>query len=185
MRDAVLKADVVTRRAVIDSVEADPNRLLNENSYEKGSFVLRMLRDEVGDSAFFSGIRRYYTLRRHGNAMTQDLQAALEETSGRALAWFFDQWLRRAGWAELRTSFAWDGTTGRVTLQVDQGARFGSFRLTLPVEVVDASGARQRVRVPVEARESQTVVLPGTFTAAPVSVRCDPGYTLLAVCTSK
>lgn len=185
MREAVLKADVVTRRAVIDSVETDPNRLLNENSYPKGGFVLRMLRDEVGDSAFFSGLRRYYTAHRHGNAMTQDLQAAVEETSGRTLGWFFDQWLRRPGWAELRTSFAWDGATGRVTLQVDQGARFGTFRLTLPVEVVDASGARQQIRVPVEALASQALVLPGTFTAAPASVRCDPGHTLLAVCTSK
>lgn len=185
MRDAVLKADVVTRRAVIDSVETDPNRLLNENSYPKGGFVLRMLRDEVGDSAFFGGLRRYYGAHRHGNAMTQDLQSALEATSGRALGWFFDQWLRRPGWAELRTSFAWDGATGRVTLLVEQGARFGAYRLTVPVEVVDASGAQRRIRVPVEARASQAVVLPGTFTAAPVSVHCDPEHTLLAVCTSK
>ena len=185
MRDAVLKADVVTRRAVIDSVETDPNRLLNENSYPKGGMVLRMLRDELGDSAFFSGLRRYYTAHRHGNALTQDLQAALETTSGRSLGWFFDQWLRRPGWAELRTSFAWDDATGRVTLHVEQGARFGAYQLTLPVEVVDASGTRQRMRVPVEARTSQAVVLPEAFTAAPSRVRCDPEHTLLAVCTSK
>ena len=185
MRDAVLKADVVTRRAVIDSVETDPNRLLNENSYPKGGFVLRMLRDEVGDSAFFSGLRRYYAAHRHGNAMTQDLQAAVEATSGRTLGWFFDQWLRRPGWAELRTSFAWDRATGRVTLLVEQGTRFGAYQLTLPVELVDASGASRKFRVPIEARASQAVVLPGTFTAAPSSLRCDPAHTLLAVCTAK
>ncbi len=185
MRDAVLKADVVTRRAVIDSVETDPNRLLNENSYPKGGFVLRMLRDEVGDSAFFSGLRRYYAAHRHGNAMTQDLQAAVEAASGRPLGWFFDQWLRRPGWAELRTSFAWDGATGRVTLLVEQGTRFGAYQLTLPVELVDATGASRQYRVPIEARASQAVILPGTFTAAPDSVRCDPAHTLLAVCTSK
>jgi aminopeptidase N len=117
--------------------------------------------------------------------MTQDLQAAVEATTGRTLGWFFDQWLRRPGWAELRTSFAWDSATGRVTLQVEQGTRFGAYQLTVPVEVVDASGARQRIRVPVEARASQVVVLPGTFTAAPASVRCDPEHTLLAVCRSR
>ena len=185
MRDAVLKADVVTRRAVIDSVETDPNRLLNENSYPKGGFVLRMLRDEVGDSAFFRGLRRYYAAHRHGNAMTQDLQEAVEATSGRTLGWFFDQWLRRPGWAELRTSFAWDKASGRVTLLVEQGARFGAYQLTLPVELVDATGASRQFRVPIEARASQAVVLPWTFTAAPISLRCDPGHTLLAVCTSK
>lgn len=185
MRDAVLKADVVTRRAVIDSVETDPNRLLNENSYPKGGFVLRMLRDELGDSAFFGGLRRYYAAHRHSNAMTQDLQAAVEATSGRALGWFFDQWLRRPGWAELRTSFAWDGATGRVTLLVEQGARFGAYQLTLPVELADAAGAIRRFRVPIAARASEAVALPGTFPAAPASVRCDPEHTLLAVCTSK
>lgn len=185
MRDAVLKADVVARRAVIDSVETDPNKLLNENSYPKGGFVLRMLRDEVGDSAFFSGLRRYYTAHRHGNALTQDLQAAVEATSGRPLDWFFDQWLRRAGWAELRTSFAWDEATGRVTLHVEQGARFGAYQLTLPVDLVDAAGVTRRFRVPIEARASQAVMLPGTFSAAPAAVRCDPEHTLLAVCTSK
>jgi aminopeptidase N len=185
MRDAVLKADVVTRRAVIDSVETDPNRLLNENSYPKGGFVLRMLRDELGDSIFFSGLRRYYTAHRHGNATTQDLQAAVEATSGRRLGWFFDQWLRRPGWAELRTSLAWDGATGLVTLLVEQGTRFGAYELTLPVDLVDASGASRRYRVLIEARASQAVVLPGTFKAAPASVRCDPEHSLLAVCTSK
>ncbi len=185
MRAAVLMADVVTRRAVIDSVETDPNKLLNENSYPKGGIVLRMLRDEVGDSAFFSGLRRYYTAHRHGNALTQDLQAAVEAMSGRALGWFFDQWLRRPGWAELRTSFAWDEATGRVTLQVEQGARFGLFQLTLPVDLVDTAGVIRRIRVPIEARASQSVILPGTYSAAPAAVHCDPEHTLLAVCTSK
>lgn len=185
MRRAVLRADVVTRRAVIDSVETDPNRLLNENSYPKGGFVLRMLRDEVGDSAIFTGLRRYFTAHRHGNAMTQDLQAAVESASGRDLGWFFDQWLRRPGWAELRTSFAWDPATGRVTLLVEQGTRFGPYRLTLPVELVDASGIVHRERVAVDAMSSQALTLSGTYAIAPVSVRCDPALALLAVCTAK
>jgi aminopeptidase N len=115
--------------------------------------------------------------------MTQDLQGALEDASGRPLEWFFDQWLRRPGWAELRTSFTWDRATQRVSLTVGQGARFGAYRLTLPVEIVDASGARRTMRVAVDARTRQTIVLPGTFTAAPAAVRCAGDHTLLAVCT--
>ncbi len=184
-RHAVVGARVTTTRAVIDSVETDPNRLLNENSYQKGGLVLHMLRAELGDSAFFGGVRRYYAAYRHGNAMTQDLQRALEASSGRVLGWFFDQWLRRPGWAELRTSWAWDGATKRVTLRVEQDGRFGAYRLSLPVEVVDASGARQRAMVQVEARASQSLVVPGTFANAPVSVACASDQTLLAVCTAK
>jgi aminopeptidase N len=185
MRSAVLRAEVVTRRSVIDSVETDPNRLLNENSYPKGGFVLRMLRDEVGDSAFFAGLRRYYTAHHHGNALTADLQAAIEASAGRTLGWFFDQWLRKPGWAELRTSFSWDPATARVTLRVEQGTRFGPYRLTLPVELVDASGVVHRERLVIEAVTSQSVTVPGTYASAPTAVRCDPNFTLLALCTAK
>jgi aminopeptidase N len=185
MRDAVLKGAVVRDRAVIDSVELDPNRLLNENSYPKGALVLAMLREELGDSAFFRGLRRYYVAHRHGNATTDDLQRALEEASGRTLGWFFDQWLRKPGWAELSTSWAWDATHRRVTLFVEQGARFGAYELLVPVEVETARGERLRIPLRVDARASQAIVLDHQFDAAPVSVRCAPDHQLLAICSAK
>ena len=183
-RSAVLKSKSAATRAVIDSVEADPNALLNENSYQKGGLVLHMLRAELGDSAFFAGLRRYYAAHRHGNALTQDLQRAFEEASGRTLGWFFDQWLRKPGWAELRTSWAVDRATGRVTVLVDQDGRFGPFRLRMPLDVVNADGRHMLVPVPVEARRSQVITLPA-WVKAPVSVTCDPGQMLLAVCSTK
>lgn len=184
-RTAALNAAIVASHAVIDSVEPDPNRLLNENSYQKGGVVLRMLRDELGDSVFFSGLRRYYTAYQHGNALTQDLQRAMEDAARVPLGWFFDQWLRRPGWAELRTEFTWDAASGRVTLLAEQGQRFGAYQLSLPVEITEASGAIRRVMVLIAARASQSVAIPGQFTAAPRSVACDPSHTLLAVCTAK
>jgi len=184
-RHAVVGARVTAIHAVIDSVETDPNRLLNENSYQKGGVVLHMLRAELGDSAFFAGLRSYYATHRHGNAMTQDLQYALEASSGRDLGWFLDQWLRRPGWAELRTAWTWDRASGRVTLLVDQDGRFGAYRLSLPVDVVDGSGVRTRMTVQVEARESQAVVLPGAFGKAPASAGCASDHLLLVVCTAK
>ena len=185
IRDRVIGSSVVAHRAVIDSVETDPNRLLNENSYQKGGFVLRMLRDELGDSAFFAGLRRYYAAHRHGNAMTQDLQRAFEDASGRPLGWFFDQWLRRPGWAELHTKWAWDRAAQRVTLTVEQGDRFGAYRVWLPLDVVVAGGQHLRTMVLVDARASQSIVLGHRFDATPESVTCDPDHALLAVCTGK
>ena len=185
MRDQVLRAKIAATHAVIDSIEADPNRLLNENSYQKGGLVLHMLREELGDSAFFSGLRLYFAARRHGNALTQDVQAAFESASGRPLGWFFDQWLRRPGWPELKTSFTWDRATGRVTLMVDQGARFGAYRLTLPVEIVDAAGAQRHVTVALEARGNQSFVLRGQSSSAPIAVSCDASRPLLVSCSAR
>jgi aminopeptidase N len=185
MRETVLRSKVVTTNAVIDSVTVDPNDLLNDNSYPKGGLVLHMLREEIGDSAFVHGLRQYYAEHRHGNALTQDLQRAVEAAAGRPLGWFFDQWLRRPGWAELRTAFAWDHNTKRVTMQVDQLGKFGPYRLTMPIEVTEASGARRVERVPIDAQPSQSIVLSTTFDVAPRSVRCDPSHSLLAVCTAR
>jgi len=185
MRETVLHAKVVTTNAVIDSVTTDPNDLLNDNSYPKGGLVLHMLREEIGDSAFIRGLRQYYATHRHGNALTQDLQRAVEAAAGRPLGWFFDQWLRRPGWAELQTAFAWDRVTKRVTMQVDQSGTFGAYRLTMPIEIIEASGTRHVARVPVDALPVQSIALPGTFDGAPRSVRCDPSQLLLAVCTAR
>ena len=183
-REAVLKSTSAATRAVIDSVETDPNRLLNENSYQKGGLVLHMLRLELGDSTFFAGLRRYYAAHRHANALTQDLQRAFEEVSGQPLGWFFDQWLRRPGWAEVRTAWAVDGATGRVRLLVDQDGRFGAYRISLPIDVVDAEGHHTRLVVKVDAVPHASIELPERV-QSPASVGCDRGTILLMVCSAK
>jgi len=66
IRSTVLRDTVsVTRRPVIDTIETTLTRLLNRNSYEKGGFVLHMLRGQVGDSAFFRALRAYYAEHRN------------------------------------------------------------------------------------------------------------------------
>lgn len=185
-RESVLRGKAASERAVIDSVETDPNALLNENSYQKGGLVLHMLRQELGDSVFFAALRRYYAAHRHANALTADLQRAFEETSGQSLGWFFDQWLRRPGWAQLRTTFAWNSRTKRVTLTVEQNGPYGAYRLRLPVEVVHADGRRETVVLAVGAARQQRLEIPAFHDAQPPqSVGCDPRHTLLAVCTDK
>ena len=59
LRSAIFKDTVaVARRPVIDTIETDLLALLNVNSYQKGGWVLHMLRSELGDSAFLLGLRR-------------------------------------------------------------------------------------------------------------------------------
>lgn len=75
----------------------------------------------VGDSAFFHGIQHYYAAHRHGNASTPDLEREFERTAGRPLGWFFDQWMRRPGFAELETTWRWNGGAKQLGLTVKQG----------------------------------------------------------------
>ena len=179
IRQAVLDDSTsVAHRPVIDSVETNLLALLNVNSYQKGGFVLHMLRRVVGDSAFFRGIRRYYAAHVNGNALTDDLQRAMEQSSGKPLDWFFDQWLRRPGYAELRAAWRRDAN-GVIRLTIDQSDRFGAYRFPLDILVSRKSG-RRRVTVMVPATSHAELRLPGRFADGVVDVTLDPDVALLA-----
>ena len=180
IRTQVLADSVVARRPVIDTAQTDYLALLNANSYQKGGYVLYMLNQRIGDSAFFRGVRSYQARFRHGTALSDDLRLELERSSGRPLGPFFDQWLRRAGVAEPNIGWAHDAATGTISLLVLQDSVRGAYDFPLTVRVTERSGAQRRVEVVVPAEARATVALPGRFDAAPASLDVDPEQVLLA-----
>ena len=179
IRDQIVRAEEVATRPVIDSTQTNLMALLNTNTYQKGGWTLHMLRALVGDSAFFKGIRSYYLAHRHSTALTDDLQRAVEDASGRALGWFFDQWLRRPGYAEVTTSWRFDAEQRRVVATVAQGSRFGHYRFPLTVAVTDANGRERRATIDVPAATTATIVVPLDVDAAPRAVAFDPDVRVL------
>ena len=179
MRADVLKSAITMDKPIIDEGLDDLRRVLNTNVYQKAGFTLHMLRREIGDSAFFAGIRAYYLAHRHGNAMTSDLQAEFERTAGRPLDWFFDQWMRRPGVADAQASWRWDAAQKQLLVSVTQGTRFPPYRLSLAVDVTDASGAVTHHRVTVPASASSNVVVPVALQAAPRAVQFDSDVSFL------
>ncbi|MFI5256639.1 MAG: M1 family metallopeptidase [Gemmatimonadales bacterium] len=179
IRRQVLADSVVRVRPVLDSAQTDYLALLNANSYQKGGYVLAMLHRQLGDSAFFGGLQSYYATHRDGNALTDDLRHALEASSGRSLATFFDQWLRRPGVPALTVGWAYHPVDSTVTILVLQDSTQASYELPLTVAVTDASGQR-RLEVSVPAADRTEVALPGRFAAKPVSIVFDPDTFLLA-----
>ncbi len=139
-------ASAVVERPVLDTTQQDLFELLDANSYQKGAWVLHMLRGVVGDSAFFSGIRDYYAAHRNGNALTRDLRAAMERASGRELGWFFDQWLRHPGYPQLTYDWSWNTAANEVTLQVSQVQPDGwpAFRIPMAVAFATPQGEIRR-----------------------------------------
>ncbi|MDH5234298.1 MAG: M1 family metallopeptidase [Gemmatimonadota bacterium] len=180
IRQKVIRAGVVAARPVVDTAQTDLMELLNENSYEKGGFVLHMLRSEVGDSTFFRAIRAYYEAHRNGNALTGDLLAEMERESARDLGWFFDQWLTRPGYIDLALRWEHDIGAGSLTFTVTQGDRFPPYRFPLRVEIVDANGVATQALLDVPAERAARIVVPGRWTAPPLAVRPDPMVELLA-----
>ena len=170
----------VPRRPVIDTIETDLLALLNRNSYEKGGFVLQMLRAQVGERAFFDAVSAYYAKHRHGTALTDDLRAEMERESKQRLGWFFDQWLRRPGYPEVTAQWSYDSTAHEVVVDVTQGQRFGAFEFPITVAAVDSSGVVRRGMVRMPAIVGAGKQLRISAPSRPAALVLDPDVELLA-----
>jgi aminopeptidase N len=166
---------------VVDTTITDLNDLLSTNSYQKGGWVLHMLRREVGDEAFWAGIRSYYREHRDDNALTSDLRRAMEASSGESLGWFFDQWVHRPGQPEIRVTWSvGDGTTIDVT--VEQLQEDAPFRFALDVGFAVSPGANVEKHTLDVTSKRQTfqVELSGALAdAASIVAVLDPDVWLL------
>lgn len=104
-------------------------------SYNKGAYLLHMLRWELGDQAFFQGVRDYLRKKSYGFVRTPDLQNSLEAVSGKDLDEFFEDWLYGQGYPRYRV--IWDQSDqGELYLRLSQSPTHPSvdfFELNLPL----------------------------------------------------
>jgi aminopeptidase N len=179
IRSTILEdTGAVQRRPVIDTLERNLLALLNRNSYQKGAFVLHMLRAHLGDQHFFAGVKEYYAKHKHRTATTADLQAAFEKVSRRRLGDVFDQWLRRPGYANVDVEWEADAAAGSLFLTVEQDDRFDYFQFPLRLALRDARGTVRRVEVSIPAEPETKIELP--ISGPVVDVVVDPDVQLLA-----
>ena len=152
-----------------------PDDMFDRHTYERGAWILQMLRAEVGEERFWKSLRRYLRQRQDTAAETEDLRRAFEETTGRSLMDFFSQWLYGAGYPMLTVAADWEAAGKKLTLKVTQRqAKDGGplFRFKLPV---DAGGKRFTAEVS-KAQESFT----WDVAARPKFIGLDPEQTVLA-----
>jgi aminopeptidase N len=129
---------------IIDPGQTDPMKKLSPINYEKGAWILHMLRGMLGDVKFFEGIRRYYRLHADGNALSEDFQKEMESAGGIELTAFFKQWLYQKGWPEYLVSWHWNAIAGEVELQLRQTQTIGLF--DMPLNIAFSVGNRREVR---------------------------------------
>ena len=112
-------------------------------SYSKGGRILHMLRKEVGDEAFFKSLQLYLTQNKFKSAEIHHLRLAFEETTGRDLNWFFNQWFLKAGHPELEINTVYNNNTANLTItQKQDSALVGLYELPLFVSVYDKNGVQ-------------------------------------------
>jgi aminopeptidase N len=156
---------------------ADMTKVLNNLVYQKGGWVLHMLRQEVGTEVFWKSIREYYRRYRNGNASTADLRAVFEQQSGQSLDWFFTQWLNRGGVPRIEGGWRYDPVKKVVEVIVTQSQTAQPFRVKVGVGIVGKQGDLPRVETVELTGRQVTRTFP--LDAAPASVTLDPQTTLL------
>ncbi len=168
-------------RPVHDPEVKDLFKLLNRNNYQKGAWVLHMLRRVVGDEKFFAGVAEYYHTYRDSNAVTEDFRRVMERHAGRPLEWFFRQWIYEPGFPVYDAAWSWDEPSKRLRLRVRQTQRGAPFRVPLDVEFRDGPAATpRRETIEVSGRE-QTFDF--KLERRPAAVALDPDEWVLKTLT--
>jgi aminopeptidase N len=165
---------------------ADPGSFLFTNTvYDKGAWVLHMLRWEVGDSSFFRILKDYYNIFKYSNASTEDLINVSEKVSGRSLQKFFHQWIEGEGEIQLEYEvfFEKENDVLKTTLEIEQVQdeyQFYQFPLEIKLKFENNSTENHIVTV-----NSESTIFNVTTKSEPVSIKLDPNGWLLASITEK
>lgn len=168
------------RRPIVCTSYKEPWTLFDRHLYEKGAWVLHMLRSDLGVSLWRKSIRHYLEKHRDGSVETSDLIQAIEETTGRNMRPFFDQWVHRAGYPQLRAFYNWDPKSRKVEVIVQQAQDVGddnpAFKLPLEIRLSGPSWERVE-KAPLKDKEH---VFTFTVPSEPFDVELDPRHVLLA-----
>ena len=128
----------------------EDSRIFRALVYNKGAGVLHMLRRLLGDEAFFSDLRRFYTQMKFRKAGTDDLRRAFEQQSGKSLERFFERWIYNPELPVLRYTSAVEGTD--VVVRFEQLTNV-LFDVPVTVTVTYVNGKTQEVVVPVTEKQ--------------------------------
>ena len=174
--------DKSSRTPIFDRDTEDLFKLLNANNYQKGAWVLHMLRSRLGDEAFFRGLRAYYNAHRDATATTEDLRAALEKASGRNLKEFFSRWVYGSGHPVYElSSYHAETPAGSLTLMLKQLQEDKPFLDPVTIEVTTGEGKKRVTVKPKDRLEKVSLRIKGT----PTAIVVDPDEKILKEVISK
>lgn len=183
-RDAFVAGLIRNRRTVFSTEKRMPGVAVVQEKpwkgipngivYQKGGWVLHMLRGQIGTDKFWTGIREYYRRYRDGNASTLDFRHVMEETSGEDLGWFFQQWIYRAGSPVVEGGWTYDQAAKKIRIDLTQTQSGDAYRLPLEVGV---KGQKARIeKIEMTAKKQNFEI---ASEEEPASVELDPNTWML------
>lgn len=160
--------------AIVDSSTTNYLELLNANSYQKGGWVLHMLRRQVGDSVFWNCLRAYYRQYENKNAVTDDFRKIVEQVSGKDEKKFFQQWLYTGSHPTLDVQWKFNNASKMLDIKINQQQSI-AFEFPLQMDILVAG--EKVVKQTIQVKEKQTTIsIP--LAGAPMRIVIDPGANL-------
>ncbi len=120
--------------SIVSPRSAEKEPVTSGITYQKGAWVLHMLRNLVGDADFKKGIQNYYAKFYNANATTDDFRIAMEKASGKDLKIFFKQWLYQPINPIINGTWQYDAAHKKLTIQLEQ-TQTGDIVFNVPVEI--------------------------------------------------
>jgi len=156
----LVRFDYQSREDVFDAV-----------TYNKGGGILHMLRNYLGDDAFFAGINDYLKTHEYGNGEAHQLRLSLEKVSGKDLNWFFNQWYFGSGNPKLSYTSTYEPVKKQVTVVISQ-SQDQPFEFPFAIDVYD-SGKPKRFNVWVNAKAKNTFTFDSSKTPDLININAD------------
>ncbi|HVA99485.1 MAG TPA: M1 family aminopeptidase, partial [Bacteroidia bacterium] len=129
------------------------------NSYQKGGCILNMLRNVVGDSAFFGSLNLYLEQNKFSSVEIHNLRLAFEKVTGTDMNWFFNEWFLGTGYMQLKINSTYNDTTKKETVSISQIQDFKKNPLyTMPIDVdIYFNGKKERKKIIINKVDNKYV----------------------------
>jgi len=154
--------------------------LFTRTMYDKGAWVLHMLRWEVGDSSFFNILKTYYETFKYSNASTTDFKNICEKVSEKNLDKFFEQWVYKEGQIEIqyKTEFINSSEGDLVKIQLEQIQEdYQVYQFPLEIKIINKDSTEQNFRYEITSRDTLIEI---SSISKPDTIELDPDRWLLA-----
>lgn len=140
-------------------------------TYQKGGGILHMLRNYLGDEAFFAGMQDYLKTNEYQNAEAHQLRLSFEKVSGKDLNWFFNQWYFGSGNPKINYSYTFEPVKKQIAVVIEQ-TQEQPFQFPLAIDVYD-NGKPKRYNVWVNAQAKNTFNFDVSKNADLVNINAD------------
>ena len=159
---------------------ADKEDMFDGVSYSKGGRILNMLRNYVGDDAFYKSLNNYLITNKFKSGEAGQLRLAFEEVTGQDMNWFWNQWYYGSGHPKLKIDYKYDDAAGKALVIIEQTQKTDKiYKLFVAIDVYNGSSkTRRKVWI-----ENKIDTFTFNYTSRPDLINVDADKVLLAEIT--